>query len=92
MAKILRDNADSCVGLEEKVRVTVEASEGQPGQKGIVPEAFRRAVERSFAWFNRQRRLCRNFEKKTMHQESMNYIGSIRLCLARLTKRMTELV
>ncbi len=90
MAKILGDNAYSCVGISEKVRVTVEASERQPGQKGFVPEAFRWAVERTFAWLNRQRRLCRNFEKKTVHQESMNYIANIRLCVARLTKWMMQ--
>lgn len=83
--KILGDNAYSGVGFEQVVRVTIEAHERKPGQKGFVPEAFRWTVERTFAWLNRQRRLARNYEKKTNHQASMNYIGNIRICLARLT-------
>jgi putative transposase len=67
-------------------KVLVENKEREPGSKGFVPEAFRWAVERTFAWLNRQRRLVRNYEKKTVHQESMNYIGNIRVCLKRLEK------
>lgn len=88
LEKILGDSAYQSVGENERVAVTIEAKERAPGQKGFVPEAFRWAVERSFAWLNRQRRLCRNFEKKTKHQESMNYIGNIRLCISRLLKWM----
>jgi putative transposase len=88
LAKILGDNAYATVGADCRISVTVENSERQPGQKGFVPEAFRWAVERTFAWLNRQRRLCRNYEKKTCHQESMNYIGNIRLCLSRIAAWM----
>jgi len=88
VAKILGDSAYRSVGKDKHVPVTVEASERSPGQKGFVPEAFRWAVERTFAWLNRQRRLCRNYEKKVCHQESMNYIGNIRLCLSKLLKWM----
>jgi putative transposase len=86
MEKILGDNAYKKVGATQRVRVTVENKEREPGSKGFVPEAFRWAVERTFAWLNRQRRLVRNYEKKTVHQESMNYIGNIRICLKRLEK------
>jgi putative transposase len=86
MAKILGDNAYSGVGATLPVPISVEASERKPGQKGFVPEAFRWAVERTFAWLNRQRRIARNYEKKSVHQESMNLIANIRLCLKRLTK------
>jgi putative transposase len=85
LAKILGDNAYKAVGRTLPIAVTVENSERKHGQKGFVPAAFRWAVERTFAWLNRQRRLCRNFEKKVCHQESMNYIGNIRLCLSRIS-------
>jgi putative transposase len=81
LKKILGDNSYRGV-----FGVTVEASERKEGKKGFVPEAFRWAVERTFAWLNRQRRLVRNYEKKTLHQESMVYIGNIRLCLRRYEK------
>jgi putative transposase len=86
LKKILGDNAYRCVGMDLKVGVTVEASERKEGQKGFVPEAFRWAVERTFAWLNRQRRLVRNYEKNVKHQESMNYIANIRLCIKRYEK------
>ena len=88
MFKILGDSAYRSVGLQEAVRVTIEANERAPGQKGFVPEAFRWAVERTFAWLNRQRRLARNYEKSTTHQASMNYIGNIRICLKRLSQAL----
>jgi len=83
LKKILGDNGYRGVGLDLETKVTVEAAERAPGQKGFVPEAFRWAVERTFAWLNRQRRLARNYEKKLLHQESMNYIGNARLCINR---------
>jgi putative transposase len=86
LKKILADNAYQGVGLGLVTPVSIEAKERLPGQKGFVPEAFRWAVERTFAWLNRQRRLVRNYEKKPGHQESMNYIANIRICLKRLTK------
>lgn len=90
LEKILGDNAYGGLGAELSVPVSLEAEERRKGQKGFVPEAFRWAVERSFAWLNRQRRLCRNFEKRTYHQESMNYIGNIKICIKRLSKYMTD--
>ncbi len=86
LEKILGDNAYQSVGRNLATPVSVEASERRLGTKGFVPEAFRWAVERTFAWLNRQRRLVRNYEKKVYHQESMNYIGNIRLCLKKLCK------
>ncbi len=86
MQKILGDKAYSGVGNNLRVPVSVEASERKEGQKGFVPEAFRWAVERTFAWFNRQRRVVRNYEKNSAHQASMNYIANIRICLKRLEK------
>lgn len=90
LKKILGDNAYRTVGRDLDVCVTVEAAERAEGQKGFVPEAFRWAVERTFAWLNRQRRLVRNYEKRTLHQESMNYIANSRLCLKRYEKWLTQ--
>jgi putative transposase len=86
LKKILGDNSYRSVGAGLPVGVTVGSSERTPGQKGFVPQAFRWAVERTFAWLNRQRRLVRNYEKRVIHQESMNYIANIRLCLKRYEK------
>jgi putative transposase len=85
LKKILGDN--SYRGVDE---ITVEASERKEGQKGFVPQAFRWVVERTFSWFNRQRRLVRNYEKRVLHQESMIYIGNIRTCLKRYEKWVSE--
>lgn len=86
LEKILGDNAYGSVGADLVVPVSIESNERQEGQKGFVPEAFRWSVERTFAWLNRQRRLARNYEKRLLHQESMNYIGGIRICFKRLQK------
>jgi putative transposase len=86
LKKILGDNAYRGVGMDLNVGVTIEASERKEGQKGFVPEAFRWVVERTFARLNRQRRLVRNYEKRVVHQESMNYIANARLCLKRYEK------
>ena len=85
LKKILGDN--SYRGVDG---VSVEASEREKGQKGFVAEAFRWAVERTFAWFNRQRRLVRNYEKRILHQESMIYIANIRICLKRYEKWISK--
>jgi putative transposase len=86
LKKILGDNSYRTVGQDLNIGVTVEASERAEGQKGFVPEAFRWTVERTFSWLNRQRRLVRNYEKRALHQESMNYIANSRLCLKRYEK------
>lgn len=86
LKKILGDNSYRGVGMDLNIGVSIESAERKEGQKGFVPEAFRWVVERTFAWLNRQRRLVRNYEKRVMHQESMNYIGNARLCLKRYEK------
>jgi putative transposase len=89
LKKILGDNAYRGFGIDFYIGVTIEASERKEGQKGFVPQAFRWAVERTFAWLSRQRRLVRNYEKKIKHQESMNYIANARLCIRRFEKWFT---
>ena len=86
LSKILGDKAYAGLGIDCKVKVTIEKTERPPGTKGFVPEAFRWAVERTFAWLNRQRRLTRNYEKTVLSQQSINYLANIRLCLRRVLK------
>lgn len=86
LEKILGDSAYGGVAIDLRIGITKEASLRALGQKGFVPEAFRWAVERTFAWLNRPRRLVRNYEKRLQHQQSMNYIANVRLCIRRFEK------
>jgi putative transposase len=52
--------------------------------KGFVPEAFRWVVERTFAWLDNARVLCRDYEKLPENHEGMIYVVMIRLMLPRL--------
>lgn len=45
--------------------------------KGFELEPRRWVVERTFAWFNGQRRLSKDYEKLTLHSEAMIYIAAI---------------
>lgn len=92
LKKILGDNSYRSVGRDRNIPVTIESNERAQRQKGFVPQSFRWAVERTFAWLNRQRRLARNYEKSVRHQESMNYIGNLRLCIKRYEKWLGECV
>jgi putative transposase len=89
LEKILGDSAYRNVGCDLDICITIESAERAKGQRGFVPQAFRWAVERTFAWLNRQRQLVRNYEKKIKHQESMNYIANARLCIRRFEKWLT---
>jgi len=84
--KILGDNSYRGVGADLKIPVSVESAERKTGQKGFVPQVFRWVVERTFAWLNRNRRLVRNYEKSVIHQQSVNYIANIRLCIRKFEK------
>jgi putative transposase len=86
LKKVLGDNSYRNVGSNLKVPISVEISERKAGQKGFVPQAFRWVVERTFAWLNRNRRLVRNYEKSVEHQQSMNYLANIRLCIRKFEK------
>ena len=54
----------------------VHISGGRQG-KGFEVEPMRWVAERTFAWFNGQRRLSKDFEKTTDSSESMIYIAAI---------------
>jgi putative transposase len=54
--------------------------------KGFTPLPKRWIVERTFGWFTKSRRLCRDYEVRLDHSESMIRICMIRLMLRRLAK------
>lgn len=45
--------------------------------KGFGVKPKRRVVERTFAWFNGQRRLSKDYEKPARNSEAMIYIEAI---------------
>ena len=54
------------------------------GQKGFVAQPRRWAVERSFGWYSRNRRLGKDYEHRCQVSESIVYIASIHALLNRL--------
>ena len=52
--------------------------------KGFELEPKRWVVERTFAWFNGQRRLSKDYEKRTSSSEAMIYIAAIARSLRNL--------
>jgi putative transposase len=65
----------------------LEIVEKPAHQRGFVPQPQRWKGERSIAWFNRARRLSKDYERRTECSESMIYISSIRFMLRRLTRK-----
>jgi transposase len=47
-------------------------------------------VERTFGWLTRCRRLCRDYERSTVHAEDLIKIAMIRLMAARLAGQQTR--
>lgn len=58
---------------------------GQRLGKDFVPEPWRWVVERTFAWLENARRLCRDYEELPEHHESFVHLAMIRLMLRKLT-------
>lgn len=54
------------------------------GQKGFVVQPKRWVVERSIAWWNRYRRLAKDYEQLPESSEARIYIASIQHLLRRL--------
>jgi len=54
------------------------------GQSFIV-EPWRWVVERTFAWLENARRLCRDYKELPEHHESFIYLAMIRIILPKLT-------
>ena len=51
---------------------------------GFVVSPWRWVVERTFAWLDNARRLCRDYEELPAHHEGFIYIALIRIMLRRL--------
>jgi putative transposase len=63
----------------------VEVVRRSPDAKGFRILPRRWVVERSFGWFGRYRRLCRDFEHTISSSEAMVYLASIRRTLKLVT-------
>lgn len=69
--------------LQQAFDCTLELTE-KLGQ-GFIVEPWRWVVERTFAWLENARRLCRDYEALPEHHEGFVYVAMIRLMLRRLT-------
>lgn len=65
---------------------TLEIVEKLTDQVGFQVLRKRWIVERTFAWLNRSRRLCKDYERLTSTSEAFIYVVMIRLMLKRLAK------
>ena len=70
--------------VAERFRFRLEAVMREDGQKGFTVLPKRWVVERTFAWLDRCRRLCRDYEVLTDSSTAMIYIAMTRLMLRRL--------
>ena len=58
---------------------------------GFIVQPKRWIVERTFAWLENARRLCRDYEQLPENHEGVVYLVMIRLMLRRLTKNQRYL-
>lgn len=70
--------------VRENFETILEIVSRPPGIKGfqLLPHPW--VVERTFSWFDRYRRLSKDYERTTQSSESMIYIASIHTTLKRL--------
>jgi transposase len=76
--------AQRCFGLD------LETVERPAGQRGFVLLPRRWPVERSFAWYGRNRRLSKDYEIDPFYSESWIYLASIQLMLKRLAAPLAQ--
>lgn len=69
--------------LQQGFNCTLQLSK-KLGQ-GFAVQPWRWVVERTFAWLENARRLCRDYEELPQHHESFIYLTMIRLMLRQLT-------
>jgi transposase len=65
----------------------LEISSRPPGTKGFKPLRIRWVVERTHAWLGRNRRLSKDYERRTESSESMIKVCAINLMLNRLAPK-----
>ena len=61
-----------------------DSSTRPEGSKGFVPLKKRWVVERTIAWTNFYRRLCKDYEYTTASSESWLYLANSKIMLQRL--------
>lgn len=70
--------------IEELFGVDLDIVKKEEDQKGFVVQPRRWAVERSFGWYSRHRRLSKDYEHLCSVSEAIVYIASIQTMLKRL--------
>ena len=70
--------------IKDDLAVDLEIIPKPSGQKGFVLVPRRWVVERTFAWFDNDRRLCRNYEVSFDAAEQMVKISAIKLLLNKI--------
>ena len=75
---------DWAEGAADEQQVTVEVVRRPAGVRGFVVQARRWVVERSLAWYGRNRRLSRDFELYESTSETFLCLASCRMLLRRL--------
>jgi putative transposase len=87
LLKVWADKADRG-DLGEDLRylfgLELEIVQRLAGQKGFIVQPRRWVVERSLAWYSRNRRLSKDYEHLCTVSETMVYIASIQVMLKRL--------
>lgn len=89
LAKLWADRGyegDLVAWAARELGVELEIVRRQDGERGFVVLPRRWAVERSFAWYGRSRRLSKDYEYFPSSGESWVYLASIHLLLQRLAR------
>jgi putative transposase len=73
--------------VKDKLHCVLAIVRRPDGQRGFQVLPKRWIVERTFGWFNRYRRLSKDYEQDPRLSEGMIYLASIRLMLRRLDKQ-----
>lgn len=73
--------------VNDKLACALEIVRRAAGERGFRVLPKRWVVERTFGWFNRYRRLSKDYEADLRMSEGMVYLASIRLMLRRLERQ-----
>ena len=73
--------------VQDKLKCVLEIVRRPEGQRGFQVLPKRWIVERTFGWFNRYRRLSKEYEQDPRMSEGMVYLAAIRLMLRRLDRQ-----
>ena len=91
LRRVWADSGYSGEDFARRVRLEMPALHVETVNRGLKTKGFqvlphRWIVERTFAWFMRSRRLCRDYETTTSSSEALAFISMIDLQLHRLVK------